>query len=141
MGMLRMFRPSRLEQEKSGHPKLSHHVATDLSLRKSQDNTLTESLDGLQAGTSIPRHGAVSFSNDIRPSDPHITQSCSKETRTDLLSDDFSFWKLRHNSSRLRAREELHYAMRSEERQDGTEGSGKINAEGRQNYAARRSWR
>jgi hypothetical protein len=111
MGMLRMFRPSRLEQEQSGHPELSHDIPTGLSLHKSQDDTLAESLDRLQAGTSIPRHGAVAFSNDIRPSDPHITQLCPKETSTDLSSDDFSFRKLRHNSSRLSAREEIHYAM------------------------------
>jgi hypothetical protein len=34
MGVLRVFRASRLEQEESGHPKLGHHIAAGLIIDK-----------------------------------------------------------------------------------------------------------
>ena len=105
VNVLRGFRLRGLKQKEAGHPKLSHHIATGLIICKSQDDTLAASLDGFQAGTSIPRHGGVAFSNDILTSDPHIGHLCPNEARTDLSSGDFCFWKLRHNLFRLRPSE------------------------------------
>ncbi len=97
-----MLRPRRLEQEESGHPKLGHYVATDTVVRKSQGDTLAESLHRLQADTTIPRQRVEPFPYDICTSNPYIPQLCSKETSTDLPGNDFCFWKLGHNSTRLR---------------------------------------
>jgi hypothetical protein len=47
MHMLWMFRPRGLEQKEPGHPELSHHIAAGLIIRKSQDDTLADSLDRL----------------------------------------------------------------------------------------------
>jgi hypothetical protein len=47
MHMLWMFRLRGPKQEESGHPELGHHIATDLIIRKSQDDTLADSLDRL----------------------------------------------------------------------------------------------
>jgi hypothetical protein len=47
MNVLWGFRLRGPEQEESGHPELGHHIATILIIRKSQDDTLADSLDRL----------------------------------------------------------------------------------------------
>jgi hypothetical protein len=96
MNMLWIFRLSRLEQEESGHPELGHHIATGSIIDKPEDDALATSINRLQSDVSIPRQGGVPFSNNILTSNPHIGQLRSEEARTELSSDDFCFWKLRH---------------------------------------------
>lgn len=73
MNVLWGFCLGGLKQKESRHPKLSHHIATGLFIHKFKDNALAESLDRLQAGASIPRHGGVAFPNDILTSNPYLS--------------------------------------------------------------------
>src|SRR6185437_6245153 len=105
MDVLGMFRLRGLEQKQSGHPELSHDIATGPFIHKFKDNALTESLGRLQTSASVPRHGGIPFSNDIRTANPYLFQPCPEKTSPDLSGNNFSFWKLRHTSSRLRTSE------------------------------------
>lgn len=120
MDVLRGFHLRGLEQEKAGHPEFGHYIATGLIIGKSNGDALAVSINRLQSGALIPRHGGVTLSNDICTTDPYLSQPCPEKTSPDLSGDNLCFWKLRHTSTMLRDEEKSYYAMEIAERQGPT---------------------